>query len=143
MTHFHLAIPIYNLEQSRHFYQEILGCSIGRTAPRWIDINFWGHQVSLHLVDREDEAHEHTNSVDSDIVPVRHFGLILNWDDWHRLRDDLKTGKFSKQISWVLQPKIRFQGEIGEQATMFLRDPSGNVLEFKAFQDERMIFQSE
>ena len=143
MTYFHLAIPVHSLEQSKHFYQEILGCSLGRTAPRWIDVNFWGHQVSLHLVDRDDQETEHTNSVDSDTVPVRHFGLILPWEEWHQLRDNLEMGPFSSQISWVIQPKIRFQGEVGEQATMFLRDPSNNVLEFKAFQHEKMIFQAE
>lgn len=99
--------------------------------------------MSLHLVDQEEEGAENTNSVDSDTVPVRHFGLILKWDDWHRLRDDLKAGQYAEEISWVIQPKIRFQGEVGEQATMFLRDPCGNVLEFKAFQDEKMIFQAE
>lgn len=142
MTYFHLAIPVFHLEDSRHFYQDILGCTLGRTAPRWIDINFWGHQVSLHLVDRNDKEIEHTNAVDSDTVPVRHFGLILSWDDWQQLKDNLKQGEYAAEISWVIAPKIRFQGEVGEQATMFIRDPSGNVLEFKAFQNERMIFEA-
>ena len=141
MAFFHLAIPINDIGQSRRFYEEILGCSIGRSASRWVDINFWDHQVSLHLVDDLAEP-EPTNSVDSDSVPVRHFGLILDWEEWQKLKVRLTEGPHSTEISWVIVPKIRFQGEVGEQATMFLRDPSGNVLEFKSFQDMNQVFES-
>ncbi len=139
MAYFHLAIPINDLIQSKHFYRDVLGCSMGRSAERWVDINFWSHQVSLHLVDDCSEI-EHRNSVDSDSVPVRHFGLILDWAEWNELKLRLTEGPHSKGINWVIQPKIRFAGDVGEQATMFLRDPSGNVLEFKSFQNTDQIF---
>lgn len=139
MTLFHLAIPIHNISAARHFYENVLKCSVGRTAERWVDINFWNHQVSLHLVD-DLVVLDPTNSVDSDSVPVKHFGLILDWVDWHMLKDDLLNGDYADSISWIIKPKIRFQGEVGEQATMFLRDPSGNALEFKSFRDLSQVF---
>ena len=141
MTLFHLAIPINDIAKSRRFYEQVLKCTVGRSATRWIDINFWNHQVSLHVVDDLGLA-EQTNSVDSDIVPVRHFGLILDWDQWLELKHRLTEGPHSTEISWVIKPKIRFENEVGEQATMFLRDPSGNVLEFKSFQDMTQVFES-
>ena len=139
MALFHLALPIHDITEARHFYENVLRCSVGRSAERWVDINFWSHQVSLHLVD-DLEVSDPTNSVDSDSVPVRHFGLILDWADWHDLSDRLMNGKYANTISWIIKPKIRFQGEVGEQATMFFRDPSGNALEFKSFQDLSQIF---
>ena len=139
MALFHLALPIHDIAAARHFYGTVLQCSIGRSAERWVDINFWRHQVSLHLVD-DLEVSDPTNSVDSDAVPVRHFGLILDWSDWHALSDRLMNGEYADGISWIIKPKIRFQGEVGEQATMFFRDPSGNALEFKSFQDDSQIF---
>ena len=95
--------------------------------------------MSLHLVD-DLEVSAPTNSVDSDAVPVRHFGLILDWTDWHALSDRLMNGEYAETITWIIKPKIRFQGEVGEQATMFFRDPSGNALEFKSFQDPSQVF---
>jgi len=139
MALFHLAIPIHDIESSRYFYETVLGCSVGRTAERWVDVNFWGHQVSLHLVD-DLAVSDPTNSVDSDDVPVRHFGLILDWVDWHALSERLMHGENSQIIQWIIKPKIRFQGEVGEQATMFFRDPSGNALEFKSFQNPSQVF---
>ena len=139
MAEFHLAIPIHDIPSSRRFYETVLNCSVGRTAERWVDINFWGHQVSLHLVDDLDVV-DPTNSVDSDSVPVRHFGLILDWDEWHTLSARLTEGEYASEIAWVIEPKIRFKGEVGEQATMFFRDPSGNTLEFKSFQDKSQVF---
>ena len=139
MALFHLALPIHDIAEARHFYETVLQRSIGRSAERWIDINFWGHQVSLHLVD-DLEVSDPTNSVDSDAVPVRHFGLILDWADWQALSDRLMNGEYAETINWIIKPKIRFQGEVGEQATMFFRDPSGNALEFKSFQDPSQVF---
>ena len=139
MALFHLALPIHDIEASRHFYETVLDCTVGRTAERWVDINFWGHQVSLHLVD-DCAVSDPTNSVDSDAVPVRHFGLILGWADWHTLSDRLMNGEYAESISWIIKPKIRFRGEVGEQATMFFRDPSGNALEFKSFQEPSQVF---
>ena len=138
---FHLALPVHDIEEARQFYVDILGCSIGRSANRWLDISFWGHQVSLHLEDtiqREDS----TNSVDNDEVPIRHFGVILAWETWNILKEQLLSGTYASEIQWVIEPKIRFQGKAGEQATMFLKDPSGNVLEFKSFQNMNQIFAS-
>lgn len=139
MADFHLAIPIHDIPASRRFYETVLNCSVGRTAERWVDINFWGHQVSLHLVDDLDVV-DPTNNVDSDSVPVRHFGLILDWDEWHALSHRLTEGEHASEIAWIIEPKIRFKGEVGEQATMFFRDPSGNALEFKSFQDKSQVF---
>jgi extradiol dioxygenase family protein len=132
---FHLAFPVADLEEARAFYAGLLGCSIGRTSDRWIDFNFYGHQITAHL--KPDECHKAlTNLVDKADVPVRHFGLILDWQDWHQLADRLKTS----QVEFLIQPQIRFEGEVGEQATLFIQDPSGNALEFKSFQDQTQIF---
>ena len=141
MPPFHLALPVRNLEEAHQFYIDLLGCRLGRSAQRWLDIDFWGHQLSLHLCDEQEETT--TNPVDNDDVPVRHFGVILPWSEWHILQEQLLKGEYSTEVSWVIEPKIRFVGEVGEQATMFIKDPSGNVLEFKAFQDESYIFRSE
>lgn len=135
---FHLAFPIRNIEETRTFYQGLLGCEIGRSTEKWIDFNFFGHQLSAHV--RPDElAATNTNQVDGKNVPVRHFGVVLTWEDWHSLADKLKE----KQLQFIIDPYIRFKGEVGEQATMFFLDPSGNALEFKAFKDPGQIFASE
>ena len=132
---FHLAFPVSDLEETRRFYIEVLGCSLGREAEKWIDFNFFGHQISAHL--RPDEvAAARTNEVDGDQVPVRHFGAILEWNAWHNLAERLKE----VGITFIIEPHIRFRGQVGEQATMFLTDPSGNALEFKAFKDPSQIF---
>ncbi|KPQ18025.1 MAG: putative dioxygenase of extradiol dioxygenase family [Algoriphagus marincola HL-49] len=132
---FHLAFPIRDIEETRAFYGELLGCDIGRSTDKWIDFNFFGHQLSAHIKP-EELAKANTNAVDGKNVPVRHFGVILPWDEWHDLADKLK----SHGIDFVIEPYIRFKGEVGEQATMFFLDPCGNALEFKSFQDESQIF---
>jgi len=132
---FHLAFPVEDLEQTLTFYRDVLGCDTGRSSDEWIDFNFWGHQVVAHL--SPDEAGKSgSNDVDGHQVPVKHFGVVLEWDEWHALAEKLKeTG-----IDFVIEPYVRFKGEPGEQATMFFLDPSGNALEFKAFKDQSRLF---
>ena len=132
---FHLATPIKDIETTRAFYGELLGCTQGREAERWIDFDFFGHQVSFHLADT-DQSNEPTNSVDGKQVPVRHFGAVLGWDDWETLSETLQN----EGMEFIIEPYIRFKGETGEQATMFFLDPSGNALEFKSFKDESQVF---
>lgn len=132
---FHLAFPIRDIEKTRAFYEDLLGCEIGRSTEKWIDFNFFGHQLSAHIKP-EELALTKANQVDGKQVPVRHFGVILPWNEWHMLADKLKKSG----IEFVIEPYIRFEGEVGEQATMFFLDPSGNALEFKSFQDESQIF---
>ena len=134
---FHLAFPVIDLEATRAFYRDLLGCRLGRESDRWIDFDLHGHQITAHRV--EASADVATNPVDGDAVPVPHFGLILGWDDWHALARRLEGAG----VEFVIAPKIRFQGDVGEQATMFLTDPSGNALEFKAFREERGIFATD
>jgi hypothetical protein len=135
MPPFHLAFPVDDLEAARGFYAGLLGCATGRESERWIDFDFFGHQITAHLVDAA-EAPAATNPVDGNQVPARHFGAILDWDAWHRLSDRLTA----EGVRFVIEPKIRFQGEVGEQATMFLLDPAGNALEFKSFKDRGQVF---
>ncbi|NRA51437.1 MAG: VOC family protein [Phaeodactylibacter sp.] len=135
MTPFHLAFPVSDLEATRQFYEGTLGCSIGRTSERWMDFNFFGHQLSAHLTD-ERPSDPMTNPVDGKSVPVRHFGVILEMKDWEALAAKLKAAG----TDFVIEPYIRFKGAPGEQATMFFLDPSGNALEFKAFGDKSKIF---
>jgi uncharacterized protein len=132
---FHLAFPVMDLVTTRSFYCDVLGCSVGRTSQDWIDFNFFGHQITAHLKPEMCSVTA-TNSVDGENVPVRHFGIILDWQIWHELVERLKEQKMSFRIA----PQIRFQGQVGEQATLFICDPSGNALEFKAFQSEEQIF---
>lgn len=132
---FHLAFPVRDLASTRAFYGGLLGLPEGRSAERWVDFDFHGHQLSAHLLPaacRGVEAHE----VDGDDVPVRHFGLVLPWADWHALRDRLQAAG----VRFRIEPHVRFRGKPGEQATLFLDDPSGNVLEFKSFQDPTRVF---
>ena len=132
---FHLAFPIRDIEETRKFYGGLLGCDIGRSTDKWIDFNFFGHQLSAHI--KPDElANAKANEVDGKNVPVRHFGVILGWQEWHDLADKLKV----HGIEFVIEPYIRFKGEVGEQATLFFLDPCGNALEFKSFQDPSQIF---
>ena len=137
MTPFHLAFPVKDLAQTRQFYESLLGCRVGRTSDRWIDFNFWGHQISAHLVDDTDEAQPH-NPVDGQRVPVRHFGAVLPWEEWHQIADQLRAAR----TTFLIDPYIRFAGEVGEQATLFFLDPSGNALEFKSFKDPSQLFAS-
>ncbi len=127
MTHshrppFHLAFPVADLEKTRSFYEETIGCLIGRTSDRWIDFDFFGHQIVAHLAPEECVGAGHSD-VDGKQVPVRHFGLVLDMPTWTRLAERL-TG----QVEFVIEPYTRFEGEPGEQATMFFRDPSGNAI---------------
>ena len=132
---FHLAFPVTNLEKTREFYEELLGCEVGRTSERWIDFNFWGNQMSAHLTE-EPIVEPAANPVDGKQVPIKHFGAILEMEEWKALAEKLKANG----IKFIIEPYIRFEGEAGEQATMFFMDPSGNALEFKSFQDFDQIF---
>jgi uncharacterized protein len=131
---FHLAFPVTDIETTRQFYTEILGCSVGREDKQWIDFNFFGHQISAHLVEGLDAIP--TNPVDGESIPVRHFGLVLEWNVWHKLVENLNK----LEVKYLINPTIRFEGEVGEQATFFLSDPSGNALEFKSFKDRDELF---
>jgi extradiol dioxygenase family protein len=132
---FHLAIPVSDLAASRAFYGGLLGCAEGRSAERWVDFNFFGHQLVCHLVDSR--AATGSNPVDGHQVPVPHFGVVLELEQWRRLADRLRR----HDVAFVIEPCLRFAGQAGEQATMFLLDPCGNALEFKAFADiERQLF---
>ena len=137
-TIFHLAYPIKNKEDTRLFYSELIGCKQGREAETWIDFDFYGHQVSFHVKPESFEYPDATNEVDGKQVPVRHFGAVLEWDDWHNLKDRLEAAK----VDFIIEPYIRFKDEKGEQATMFFLDPSGNALEFKSFKDKSQVFAS-
>jgi len=134
MTRFHLAFPVRELAATRAFYGDLLGCAEGRSAERWVDFDFFGHQISAHLCNELQDAA--TNAVDGDAVPVRHFGAILPWDVFEALRDRL----VARGVAFRIAPRVRFRGEVGEQATMFFDDPSGNALEFKAFRDPSRVF---
>ncbi|MFN3890396.1 MAG: VOC family protein [Beijerinckiaceae bacterium] len=132
---FHLAFPVKDIAEARRFYGDLLGCSEGRSAPTWVDFNFYGHQVVAHLAP-EDIGHKAESDVDGHKVPARHFGAILTMDEWEALADRLtKAG-----VDFIIKPYVRFKGEVGEQATMFLLDPSGNALEFKSFADMSQVF---
>jgi len=132
---FHLAFPVTSLEKARAFYGGLLGCAEGRSAPDWMDFDFYGHQIVAHLAPGE-AGHKSTNAVDGDNVPVRHFGAILPMREWEQLAAKLKAAG----QEFVIEPHVRFKGEVGEQATMFLLDPCGNALEFKAFKDIGRLF---
>src|SRR3954462_8916983 len=132
---FHLAFPVRDLPEARRFYGEFLGCPEGRSSDAWIDFDFYGHQVVAHLAPQECGSAA-TSAVDGDNVPVRHFGVILSIPAWQALADKLTAAG----TKFVIEPHIRFKGEVGEQATMFFLDPSGNALEFKAFGDMSQVF---
>jgi hypothetical protein len=136
---FHLAVGVHDLDAAREFYGKLLGCAEGRSSEKWIDFNFFGHQFVVHVDPSKDEfapAVDVSNAVDGHAVPVPHFGVVLEWHAWQHLAAKLK----SANIAFVIEPYIRFEGEVGEQATMFFYDPSGNALEFKAFKDETQLF---
>jgi extradiol dioxygenase family protein len=136
---FHLAFPVTDLEASRVFYTDILGCSTGRESDRWIDFDFFGHQLVAHLVEPQDHPSVTTNAVDSHAVPASHFGVILDWDQYQQFVLMLEQ----KGVEFVIQPYVRFADRKGEQATLFVRDPSNNYLEFKAFRDIEMLFSKD
>ena len=135
MPPFHLAFPVRDLSEARAFYGGLLGCPEGRSAEHWIDFDFFGHQIVAHLAPDE-IGHKKTSAVDGEDVPVRHFGVVLPVEDWHALAEKLRA---AGQV-FIIEPQVRFQGQPGEQHTMFLLDPSGNALEFKAFRDPAMLF---
>ena len=134
-TPFHLAFPVDNLEDTRKFYVDVLGCSTGRESESWIDFNLYGHQVVAHVAP-EETGLETFSGVDDKSVPVKHFGVVLPWNQWHELADRLRKA----DVNFHIEPYIRFEGEVGEQATMFFPDPSGNYLEFKSFKDPSQLF---
>ena len=131
LTPFHLAIPVSDLAAARAFYGELLGCAEGRSAADWVDFDFFGHQLVCHLATGAGPAPAHSNPVDGHNVPVPHFGMVLEMPDWEALARRLKGAG----VRFVIEPYVRFRGQSGEQATMFLHDPSGNALEFKSFRD--------
>ena len=132
---FHLAIPVDDLKTAEAFYGELLGCERGRSDSRWIDWNFYGHQLVTHCVDTMPSAPQQ-NAVDSHAVPVPHFGVVLDMADWQALAEKLQA----VGTEFVIEPYVRFKGQPGEQATMFLHDPAGNALEFKAFKSLEQLF---
>lgn len=133
---FHLAIPVQNLEPCRSFYRDVLGCEEGRSSETWVDFNFFGHQLVIHMKESYLPQPIIKNEVDGHGVPVPHFGVVLEWKDWEALAEKLKA----RNTAFIIEPYIRFKGEVGEQATLFFQDPEGNALEFKAFKDESQIF---
>jgi extradiol dioxygenase family protein len=135
---FHLAFPVHDLGAARAFYGGVLGCPEGRSAPDWVDFDLHGHQIVAHLSPGELRPAA-VNDVDGEEVPVRHFGLILEPADWRALADRLREAG----ADFIIEPQVRFAGEAGEQSTLFVRDPSGNALEFKAFADDAQIFARE
>jgi extradiol dioxygenase family protein len=132
---FHLAFPVRDLAEARRFYGDLLGCPEGRSSDEWVDFNFYGHQIVAHLAPDE-VSQSATNAVDGDNVPVRHFGAILPMEEWESLAGKLKNA----ETLFVIEPHVRFKGQVGEQATMFFLDPCGNALEFKAFGDLSQVF---
>ena len=134
---FHLAFPVDDLQRTRAFYEGILGCPVGRTSAAWIDFDFFGHQITAHL-SPADCRPPSRNPVDGDRVPVRHFGAVLARPDW----DELRARLAEADHEFLIEPHVRFQGLVGEQATFFVLDPSGNALEFKSFTDPERLFAS-
>ena len=135
LSPFHIAIPVHNLEACRTFYRDILNCEEGRSSDHWVDFNFFGHQLVIHYKAQTNKEVP-TNTVDGKAVPIPHYGVVLDWDVFHAFAEDLKQ----KNIPFIIAPYIRFKGLVGEQATMFFKDPSGNALEFKAFKDKSQLF---
>nr|ART89698.1 putative dioxygenase [uncultured bacterium] len=134
---FHLAFPVRDLAEARAFYGQLLGCPEGRSSDQWVDFNLFGHQIVAHLSPEEcASASQHTNAVDDHNVPIRHFGVVLEMADWHALAAKLQAAN----TKFIIEPHIRFKGQPGEQATLFFVDPSGNALEFKAFNSLDSLF---
>ena len=133
---FHLAIPVDNLKKSRKFYKNILGCEEGRSSNHWVDFNLFGHQLVIHYKEKKLED-TNTNPVDGKDVPIPHFGVILEWNQFK----DFSSKLIEKKVEFIIEPYIRFKGLPGEQATMFFKDPCGNALEFKSFKDFNKIFE--
>ncbi|WP_291843756.1 VOC family protein [Maricaulis sp.] len=132
---FHLAFPVDDLAEARRFYGELLGCREGRSSPAWVDFDLFDHQIVAHLAPEECTPVE-AGAVDGKQVPVRHFGLLLDWPDWEALAERFRAAG----QAFIIEPYVRFEGQAGEQGTFFVRDPAGNALEFKTFRDEGQIF---
>lgn len=135
MPPFHLAIPVDDLAAAAAFYGGLLGCPAGRASPTWLDFDFFGHQLTVHLAPEEAPSRA-TSAVDADEVPVRHFGCVLPWPEWEALGARLAGAG----VAFRIPPKVRFAGQVGEQGTLFVADPAGNMLEFKAFKDPSRLF---
>jgi extradiol dioxygenase family protein len=133
---FHLAVPVTDLAEARRFYGGLLGCAEGRSSAEWVDFDLFGHQLVVHLDHSGGATRPIHNAVDGKDVPVPHFGVVLEWQQWHELADKLRAAG----TRFGIEPGIRFKGQVGEQATMFFQDPSGNALEFKAFRDLSQLF---
>ena len=139
LSPFHLAFPVRDLKSTRDFYTNVLGCQEGRSSDQWIDFDLFGHQLVAHQMDepsKDGSPDAGANAVDGHAVPVPHFGIVLPWEQWQAFAERLKAAS----IEFAIEPHVRFPGEVGEQATMFFRDPSGNALEFKAFRDPSQLF---
>lgn len=137
LTPFHIAFPVDDLAAARSFYGGLLGCPEGRSTDQWIDFNLFGHQIVAHLRPKSaTDAARGANAVDGHDVPIPHFGVVLAMPDWQSLAERLR----SAGVKFIIEPYVRFQGLVGEQATMFLLDPAGNALEFKSFADMSQIF---
>ena len=136
ITPFHIAIPVHNLAECRTFYHEVLNCEEGRSSDHWVDFNLFGHQLVIHYKPKAATKDLHHNPVDGHAVPVPHYGVVLPWDVFQSFSSALKL----KGVQFVIAPYIRFEGQVGEQATMFFLDPAGNALEFKAFKDMGQLF---
>lgn len=141
MTHtpFHLALPVDDLDAAATFYGDVLSCPRGRSSPKWIDYDFFGHQLVVHKVTTEDLPAVARNAVDGEAVPASHFGAVLEWGQWDGLQERLRAA----DIAYVIQPTTRFAGRRGEQRTCFIRDPAGNHLEFKCFRNPEMLFATD
>lgn len=138
MNPFHLAIPVNDLAICREFYKEVLECSEGRSSEKWVDFNFFGHQLVIHQRPQTAiVAKDISNPVDGHDVPIPHFGVVLDWDKWTELSEKLR----GRNIDFIIEPYIRFKGEVGEQGTMFFLDPENNALEFKAFKNINQLFE--
>lgn len=135
LSPFHLAFPVTSLAKARAFYGQLLGCPEGRSSDEWVDFDFFGHQIVAHLAPGE-AGHRNSSAVDGHEVPVRHFGVVLTMPEWQTLADKLRAAN----TKFVIEPYVRFKGQVGEQATMFFMDPCGNALEFKAFADRSQLF---
>ena len=133
---FHIAFPVRNLEETIDWYTKVLGCSIGRSSDKWVDFNLYGHQIVAHISTGTDI--DSYNEVDGASIPVRHFGVILTFNQWKHLKDKL----LQIPIDFIVKPQTRFKGLKGEQNIMFFSDPSGNALEFKSFKNDEMIFEN-
>ncbi|WP_209404061.1 VOC family protein [Pseudozobellia sp. WGM2] len=133
---FHIAIPVHNLDECRTFYRDVLSCEEGRSSDQWVDFNLFGHQLVIHYKPKSQMESLHHNPVDGHEIPVPHYGVVLPWDTFESFANELKN----KRVQFLIEPYIRFEGQVGEQATMFFLDPADNALEFKAFKDKSQLF---